>query len=44
VLVNQMRRYGVLIFIVAMIAVIAVVGVVFRDRYGSNASELVVGE
>jgi hypothetical protein len=44
VLVNQIRRYGVLIVIVAIIAVIAVVGVVFRDRFGSNASELVVGD
>jgi hypothetical protein len=44
VLVNQIRRYGVLIAIVAIIAVIAVVGVVFRDRFGSNASELVVGD
>ena len=43
-LVNQLRRYGVLIAIVAIIAVIAVVGVAFRDRFGSNASELVVGD
>ena len=43
-LVRQVRRYGVLIVIVAIIAVIAVVGVVFRDRFGSNASELVVGD
>ena len=43
-LVSTIRRYGVLIVIVAIIAVIAVVGVVFRDRFGSNASELVVGD
>jgi hypothetical protein len=44
VVVNLIRRYGVLIAIVAVVAVIAVVGVVFRDRFGSNASELVVGD
>lgn len=43
-LVTQIRRYSVLIVIAAIIAVIAVVGVVFRDRFGSNASELVVGD
>ncbi len=42
--VNLIRRYGVLIAIVAVVGVIAVVGMAFRDRFGSNPGELVVGD